>query len=59
MAEENQQQSPSGLLSKTLAWAFHPSFADTDPWNWFAFLVLVLMAGLLWSKVVRQTIESV
>ena len=49
----------SGIISKTLCWITHPQFADSDPVDWFAFLVLILMAGLLWSKVVRQTLEAV
>jgi len=49
----------NGIITKTLNWFTHPTYADTDPWDWFAFLVLVLMAGLLWSKVVRQVLEAV
>jgi hypothetical protein len=50
---------PIGLISKSLAWITHPMFADSDPVDWFSFLVLILLAGLLWSKVVRQTLEAI
>lgn len=48
-----------GLISKTLCWITHPQFADSNPVDWLAFVVLFVMAGLLWSKVVRQTLEAV
>lgn len=54
-----QQPQASGIITKILAWFTHPQFADSDPVDWFAFLVLITMAGLLWSKVVRQTLEAV
>jgi hypothetical protein len=49
----------TGIISKSLDWILHPQFTDSDPIDWFAFLVLFLLAGLLWSKVVRQTLEAV
>jgi hypothetical protein len=49
----------TGLISKSLDWILHPQFTDSDPVDWFAFLVLFLLAGLLWSKVVRQTLEAI
>lgn len=55
----NTVQQPTGIIAKALAWVNHPRFADSDPVDWFAFLVLITMAGLLWSKVVRQTLEAV
>jgi len=48
----------NGIISKSLAWIAHPGFTDdSDPTDWFAFVVLTIMLGLLWSKVVRQTLE--
>lgn len=52
------QTPPTGIVSKSLAWIFHPTFADSDPVDWFGFIVLVLLAGLLWTKVVKQTLEA-
>lgn len=49
----------SGIITKSLDWILHPQFSDSDPVDWFAFLVLLLLGGLLWSKVVRQTLEAV
>ena len=48
-----------GVISKFFSWFAHPSYADSDPTDWFAFLVLIILASLLWSRVVKQTIESV
>jgi hypothetical protein len=45
-----------GLISKTLKWFTHPAYSDADPVDWLAFLVLVIIAGILWSKVVKQTL---
>lgn len=47
----------SGLISKMFDWLAHPQFTDSEPIDWFAFLVLILLAGLLWSKVVKQVLE--
>jgi hypothetical protein len=57
---EEQKAVPQGLISKTLAWIRHPMHDDgRDLADYVGFLVLVLLAGLLWSKVVRQTLEAV
>lgn len=50
---------PTGLISKSLAWVLHPTFADSEPIDWFAFVILLVLAGFLWSKVIRQTLEAV
>lgn len=47
-----------GLITKSLAWIMHPMYSDQDPIDWFAFVVLALLAGLLWSKVVKQTLDA-
>jgi len=49
----------NGLITKTLAWITHPAYADSDPVDWAAFLVLFLLIGLLWSKVVKQVLAAV
>jgi hypothetical protein len=50
---------PSGLITKMFQWVFHPYHADTDTWNWAMFVVLAYLAGYLWSKVVKQTLDAV
>jgi hypothetical protein len=60
MDQEQTATVPQGLISKTLAWIRHPiNDRSTDLADYFGFLVLVLLAGLLWSKVVKQTLEAV
>lgn len=49
---------PTGLISKMFSWVNHPRFADSDPVDWAAFAVLLLMLGILWSKVVKQTLDA-
>jgi hypothetical protein len=39
------------------AWIEHPSKSGGDTLDWFAGLVLILIASFLWSTVVRQTID--
>lgn len=53
-----QNGQSTGLISKTLDWVLHPQFSDADPIDWFAFAVLLILAGYLWSKVVRQTLDA-
>lgn len=54
----DDQDSPQGIISKSLSWVFHPSFADADPIDWFGFLIIFILAGMLWSKVLRQLVEN-
>ena len=56
---ENTVAEPTGLITKLFDWALHPAFADTDWRAWLAFLVLIAMANLLWSKVIKQTLDAV
>ena len=55
MASDTQ---PVGIISKSIAWSLHPTFADTDPLDWFAFLVIFILLGLFWSKVLRQLVDN-
>ena len=55
----NTVTQPAGLVTKMFDWIFHPQFSDKDYWDWLAFVVLFLMLGLLWSKVVKQTLDAV
>jgi hypothetical protein len=58
MLPTNTVTQPAGLFTRMLDWILHPQFADTDPIDWFAFVVLLVMLGFLWSKVVRQTLDA-
>lgn len=50
---------PIGVISKSLAWVFHPSYSDTDPTDWLAFVILAVLLGMLWGKVIRQMVDNV
>lgn len=50
-------QNPNGLISKTLDWVWHPSYADSQVTDWLAFLTLILIASFLWSTVIRRFAE--
>lgn len=52
------ESTPTGIISKSLTWIFHPSFSDADPVDWFGFLIVFILVGLLWSKVLRQLIDN-
>ncbi len=47
----------NGIISKTLDWFTHPSYAESTPIDWAAFVVLLIMAGLLWSRVVKKVLD--
>jgi hypothetical protein len=48
----------TGVITKMLDWVLHPQFSDSDPIDWAAFVILFVMAGVLWSKVVKQTLDA-
>lgn len=48
-----------GLLTKMFAWIQHPQHADRPPVDYLAFLIIAILAGLMWSKTIRQTLEAV
>lgn len=48
-----------GILTQLVQWIEHPTFSEGTPTEWIAGLVLVIMAGFLWSTVVKQTVESI
>jgi hypothetical protein len=48
----------NGIISKTLDWFDHPTYTDTSPLDWFAGFIIVLLMGMLWSKVLRQIVEG-
>lgn len=47
-----------GLIGGMLDWIRHPRFTQSDPIDWLAFAVVLMLFGLLWSKVVKQTLDA-
>jgi hypothetical protein len=48
-----------GIITKIQAWIMHPSVdTESDPKDWLAGLALVIIAAFLWSRVVKQLVES-
>ena len=48
-----------GIITKIFNWGKHPSFdTTTDPSDWLAGLVLILIVAFLWSRVVKQLVEN-
>jgi hypothetical protein len=54
----NTTQTPTGIITKMIDWIMHPIFTDSDPLDWLAFATILVMGGLLWSKVVKQTLDA-
>lgn len=46
-------QTGEGIITKIYSWVWHPSNSDETLTDWFAFFVLVLIAGYLWSTVIK------
>lgn len=51
------QQQSGGLFGDMLDWFEHPRFTRSDPIDWLAFAVVLILIGLMWSKVVKQTLD--
>ena len=47
-----------GLFGSMLDWIHHPRFTQADPIDWLAFAVVLILFGLAWSKVVKQTLDA-
>ena len=47
-----------GLIGGTLEWIHHPRFTKSDPIDYLLWAVLLILVGLAWSKVIRQTLDS-
>ena len=47
-----------GLIGGMLDWIHHPRFTKADPIDYLLWAVLLLLLGLAWSKVIRQTLDS-
>ena len=55
MADNTQR---GGLVGGMIEWFHHPRFSDADPIDYLLFAVLLVMLGLAWSKVVKQTLDA-
>jgi hypothetical protein len=42
-----------GIISKIYAWVWHPGNSTETLSDWAAFFVLALIAGYLWSTVIK------
>lgn len=58
MADVITMPKKTGLFASMFDWIHHPRFTDTDPIDWLAFAILLMLFGLLWSKVLKQTLDS-
>jgi hypothetical protein len=59
MADVIEMPHPSkNFFADMFDWINHPRFTSTDPIDWLAFAILLILAGLLWSKVVKQTLDT-
>lgn len=47
-------QSGEGIITKIFSWITHPGNSAEDVSDWFAFVVLALIAGYLWSTVIKS-----
>jgi membrane protein DedA with SNARE-associated domain len=47
-----------GLIGGMLDWIHHPRFTKADPIDYLLWAVLLMLLGLAWSKVIRQTLDS-
>jgi hypothetical protein len=55
----NPTANGSTIFGKIFNWIQHPTFdTKTDPKDWLAGLVLIVIAAFLWSRVVKQLVEN-
>lgn len=48
-----------GIITKIMNWTQHPTFdTDNSPKDYAAGLALIVIAAFLWSRVVKQLVES-
>jgi hypothetical protein len=43
-----------GIITKIYSWVWHPSNSNETVMDWSAFFVLALIAGYLWSTVIKE-----
>ena len=48
-----------GLFSEVSQWLAHPRFSEGSPVDWFAFAVLLILAGFLWRRVVHRELGDI
>jgi hypothetical protein len=49
----------NGIITKIFGWITHPTIdTETEPIDWLAGLVVVLILSFLWSRVVKQIVEA-
>jgi hypothetical protein len=53
-ALKNEASKMRGIVGKILDWFSHGAKSDMTTLDWSAFLVVVLIAGLLWTRVVKS-----
>jgi hypothetical protein len=46
------------LIGGMLDWIHHPRFTKSDPIDYLLWAVFLILLGIAWSKVVRQTLDS-
>ena len=52
-------QNGTSIFGKIFTWIQHPTFdTATDPKDWLAGLVLIVIVAFLWSRVVKQLVEN-
>jgi hypothetical protein len=51
-------QQGGGLFGGMVEWFHHPRFTRADPIDYLLFAVLLILFGLAWSKVVKQTLDA-
>lgn len=43
-----------GIITKIFSWAAHPGNSAEPITDWVAFAILAVLAGYLWSTVIKQ-----
>jgi hypothetical protein len=56
-AMDSNDQQP-GLIGGMLDWIHHPRFTRADPIDYLLWALLLILLGLMWSKVVKQTLDA-
>lgn len=46
-----------GLITKLFAWYDSAAYDDNSPRDWFCFVLLVVIASFLWSRVIKYIVR--
>lgn len=46
-----------GIIGKIYQWFGQTALADGTPMDWLAGVIVLILAGFLWSTVVKQTVS--